>query len=353
MYLYFDDRLLRFLIKISIWLLIFLYWLFSFPNSVWYIWENPRHDLISDDLISIVDKIQVGNLFELEKPDISSDFNDKAVNVEDNELSDINNVDLIRAERIMLQIISEALNWLHWSSEMYNENHLFQICSLNIKICNSIRFNWDFDLSQRLQYKAIIIYLINNYDSFINTSRNITSVLSSISINEQWWRRWYAWHQSILMNTKSIPNNREFWEVFTHELWHIIDLWVLIWNWRRFNSEFTEFWRPRFYDNDPSINFYRISWINENTRKSVASRDDFVSWYSMTNPFEDFAESVNMYLNHYLLFKEMSNNSSSLRQKFVYMDRLFNWQYINTDRSNLQKLTNNPSWRPWDSTKIY
>jgi len=72
----------------------------------------------------------------------------------------------------------------------------------------------------------------------------------------------------------------------------------------------------------------------------------------MNDPFEDFAESINMYLNHYTLFQKMAQNDTTLHQKFVFISKIFNENYIFSDNSNLEKLQENSKRRPWDSTKI-
>jgi hypothetical protein len=70
----------------------------------------------------------------------------------------------------------------------------------------------------------------------------------------------------------------------------------------------------------------------------------------MTDPFEDFAESFNMYMNHYLYFKYLSLNNLTLQQKFDFIDSLMNGFHFFDDKPALAKVKSVPSRRPRDST---
>jgi len=43
----------------------------------------------------------------------------------------------------------------------------------------------------------------------------------------------------------------------------------------------------------------------------------------MEDPFEDLAETFNMYINHYDLFVRMTSTSDILKKKFSFVERLF------------------------------
>nr|MBR6099979.1 hypothetical protein [bacterium] len=68
----------------------------------------------------------------------------------------------------------------------------------------------------------------------------------------------------------------------------------------------------------------------------------------MSNPFEDFAECHNLYLNNRKLFRSMAAESSILKNKFNFFANLFDneilWDY------NSQHLY--VGWRPWDTTAL-
>jgi hypothetical protein len=42
----------------------------------------------------------------------------------------------------------------------------------------------------------------------------------------------------------------------------------------------------------------------------------------MSNPYEDFAESFNMYMRHHDVFVAMAQNSSILQQKLQFIESL-------------------------------
>jgi hypothetical protein len=72
----------------------------------------------------------------------------------------------------------------------------------------------------------------------------------------------------------------------------------------------------------------------------------------MSDPFEDFAECFNLYLNHNSLFKQIAKANKSLKKKYNFIARLFAGKYINDNKSNLTLIKSDLSRRPWDTTKI-
>jgi hypothetical protein len=162
------------------------------------------------------------------------------------------------------------------------------------------------------------------------------------------WRRWYAGHHSIVMNVKDNLTYEQFLEVLTHEFWHIIDLWLLTGKSYQKDMNFTEFWKKAFSIDDLSLQFYKICWLSEKIKKSWVYAKDFVSWYSLTDIFEDFAESFNMFVNHNWVFKKMTKESNLLKKKYNFFTMLLKWKYLQKDTTFDYK-----NWfRPWDSTRM-
>ncbi len=89
----------------------------------------------------------------------------------------------------------------------------------------------------------------------------------------------------------------ELYGVLIHEIGHSVDLGHLSEVKRKKISEFNDGKKP-VYETDPSLEFYRISWTDEKTRKRDASNLDFVSGYGLSDPFEDFAECYVYYVLH-------------------------------------------------------
>ena len=104
--------------------------------------------------------------------------------------------------------------------------------------------------------------------------------------------------------------------IFIHEFAHYIDLY--------------------FFDlkkwNDISDKFYQISWNDTKILKEWQTQRDFVSWYAMTNKYEDFAESFTYYIIANEDFAQKTESSEILKQKYDFFSKyLFkNWFLKNT-----------------------
>ncbi len=236
------------------------------------------------------------------------------------------------------------------------EKRFDQICWLYNDICNKTLWDGEYTAEQRLFYQWIIVYLVNKLDTWLAsgvTTKNwsIRDTLKYIRLYEDnGWRRWSAWHDYMRLNTWKIWYRSEAWEVMNHEFGHIVDLWVVKWNSYQKDSKFTEFWKKQWATNDPSINYYKLSWQSENSRKVWANRLDFVSWYAMKWVYEDLAESFNLYLNHYSVFKKMSQNNKILSQKFNYFQNLLWVEPLQYASEQAEKYP--VDLRIWDTTKI-
>lgn len=97
----------------------------------------------------------------------------------------------------------------------------------------------------------------------------------------------------------------ELLAVWIHEFWHFFDLYIL----------------EKKVSLDISDYFYYISWEGVSTIKAGQEQNDFVSWYSMTNKYEDFVESFTYYILHNSDFYKKSENSSILRAKYDFFSK--------------------------------
>ena len=245
--------------------------------------------------------------------------------------------------KFLLKLVLWAFKNKHFSSldpQTYNK-----LCKYYSNWCNIIEID-EFSYQDKVYYTALTIYLLEFVNKYLSDLQN---TLDYIKIQpEKVGRRGYAGHHSIVLNVKEGMDYKQFFEVLTHELGHVVDLWVLTWDWWFKSKKFTEFWKPSFYKNDPSLKFYKLSWLSEKIKKPDAFLEDFVSGYGMTDTFEDFAESFNMYLNHNWVFQQMAQESNILRQKYNFIATLFKGHYINSDKTFDYKIW----FRPWDSTRI-
>lgn len=168
-----------------------------------------------------------------------------------------------------------------------------------------------------------------------------TKALKYLEIkNKQNISRGLSSSSKIILNTNSIKNSQELIAVFIHEMGHITDLGAL----KGKNGQ-----KTRFYDgqtpilsDDPSLIFYQISWENSSTQKKSAQRSDFVSGYSTSDCFEDFAETYLFYKLHGDKFRGILNKSSALKKKYQFMKKyVFNNQEFQLKQSSYQKFQNN------------
>lgn len=249
------------------------------------------------------------------------------------------------------QILEEIQNYeeLHWAPEDWS-NKFTNACNERSSLCNKVSYSNITD-QNKYYYQSIINLLFARLDSYSKLS--VSDTIKSIIINwESSGRRWYAWRTKIYINPKDISSYMEFLEVFTHEAGHVVDLWVIKWSASQLDSNYTEFGDPSFATNDPSLSFYKISRSNENTTHKSSSYKDFVSWYGMSNPFEDFAECQNMYLNHKDTFAKMAESSANLKAKYSFLESIYNSKYIQNDDKTTNKVIKNSTRRPRDTTRI-
>ena len=147
----------------------------------------------------------------------------------------------------------------------------------------------------------------------------------------------------------SNETDQELVGVLMHELGHVADSSLLIGHFWSGNSEFVDGKNP-VYNDDLSLDFYRISFSNEKTIKAQSTKEDFVSGYAMSDPFEDFAETFNFYVLHGQEFRAMKTTDSALNQKYNFMkDKVFAGQEFGFDTVNSAQ---DFAARDYDSTLI-
>ena len=168
-------------------------------------------------------------------------------------------------------------------------------------------------------YRKDILSHINQLGVFLYKNRDIT--------------RWRMKSGNIHMYGVDQMSDSEFLSVLLHEFGHYYDIYSLPGN---------TFW-------DVSNTFYDISWSSATIMKKWARSEDFVSGYSMTNKYEDFAESYMYYILHNEDFIYKSLSSDALKEKYNYMK-----EYIFTQNQFLQEDFSSGPIKEyyWDVTKI-
>ena len=257
------------------------------------------------------------------------------------------------------QYINDAMQEIrmmpsHQAADMTSDKTKFwAICNSNPLLCNEVDFQWTYTAKEKYLYLASIFKVGNFINDSLTTQQKLEDSLHTIAVNKDTGaRRWYATHTTVLLNLGSLANQQEFLELISHELGHILDLWVLEGTDTTKNKTYTEFGQAVFGMNDVSLGFYAISRDNETIRKAESSKKDFCSWYGMSDPFEDFAECFNMYTHHNAMFKQIARNNSTLKKKYNLIAGLFDGQYITDNKADLLLVKRDITRRPWDTTRI-
>lgn len=134
--------------------------------------------------------------------------------------------------------------------------------------------------------------------------------------------------------------------LFIHEFGHITDLGCLTGTQESGPSPFHDGPEPIF-QNDRSLSFYQISWVEETTRKPGNMPGDFVSGYAAKDAFEDFAETFAYFVLQPEAFKTRAQGNIALHKKWVWMQ-----EYV---FQKAKTLASGKPWNgvlPWDVTKI-
>jgi hypothetical protein len=234
---------------------------------------------------------------------------------------------------------------------------IYSLLCADQPLCAKISFNGSLTQEEQLIYTVFFIHLVSWIDTHMDVWwRSLSTTVQQMIINKSANTvkycspdvRWCSSHTIVELHLSDVGSLSEGFEVMTHELGHIVDLWILRGKSSAIDPDYTEFGTARFSIDDPSIAFYRICRSSEHSRKAECDDSSFAGWYAMSNPFEDRAEVFNLYLNHREMFVAMSETNAQLKQKFRILDRLFGWQAI----------VEIPVWywsasaRSWDTTRL-
>lgn len=237
----------------------------------------------------------------------------------------------------------------HWAPTKSFSDKLASVCSLHNDWCDKIVRSWNFSDYDKIWYVSQYFVIFDFLDRKMSVWGDIKKQFKTLIINSNAWKRrgWATWTR-ITINLDSFTDVSQFWQVLTHEFWHIVDLWVLDGDSRNMDYDYTEFWKVKFPVDDPSLEYYKYSWDSEDIRQSSALEKDFCSEYWMSNPFEDFAECHNLYLNNRKLFRSMASESYTLKNKYNFFANLFDNQILWDNKTALLY----DWWRPWDTTVL-
>lgn len=238
-------------------------------------------------------------------------------------------------------------------STAQKEELITQLCVQYSSPCEILHHGDDETLDQRLNTTVISLFTLQKIDLFLVTEQKTIYELLGLAINAaNGSTRGMYRGKNLYFWLGQMRNFQEFLEVETHELGHLVDLDIIRGKSTYKSKQFTENGAENAAIDDLSLLFYKLCRESESTKKANISYLDFVSGYAQTNPFEDFAETVNFYLNHNQAFQTMTQQSTILNKKYRYMKSLFWSKYINKGWKEIQKLKNNNEYRPRDTTRI-
>lgn len=252
------------------------------------------------------------------------------------------------------QYIQEAIRDIELQVHGAGENNtgdkirIQTICLSNERLCKKIVFESPFSDRQRYIYISTIFHIVNFINEYLSTQQTTEDTLDKIFLNkDSGQRRWYATRDTIVLNLGYVSSNAEFLKLVTHEMAHILDLGILQWTNDTKSSLYTEFGETVFALDDISLKYYVLSRDNETIRKSTAVKKDFCSGYGMSDPFEDFAECFNLYLQHNTLFQTYAQDNKIMKRKYAFMSDLFDGNFLRKGNSSSSK-----DGRVRDTTKI-
>lgn len=184
--------------------------------------------------------------------------------------------------------------------------------------------------------------------SMLDLPTRHTATLKKLEVRkENHASRGLANSQMMILNTESINSEDELQAVFTHEMGHVVDLGLL----KPRSTRKSAFWTAgtQVYENDPSLNFYKLSWVDYKTKNLSATRSDFISGYAQSSPFEDFAECYLFYRLHGEKFRNIATDSAVLQAKYNFMKAtVFKGEEFQTQKADKGFLHN----LIWDATLV-
>lgn len=153
--------------------------------------------------------------------------------------------------------------------------------------------------------------------------------------------------KSVMILDGTVRNENEFRALFIHETGHNWDLGCLTGTPASGFSTFMDGDTP-IYNDDPSVEFYKISWLTSEAKRSYAKPEDFISAYGASNVFEEFAETFAYFVLHNDEFKKLALDNETLKKKYLWFrDVVF-------DGEIPQVATGHSPYKEnlWDVTKV-
>lgn len=243
--------------------------------------------------------------------------------------------------------LSELIQWFDIEQKDYYRERYTKLCEYYSSRCSGIQLQFS-DTNNKDYYRWLIT--LATIDKLNNLLLSESWFENSIIIkDDDSKKRWYATKSGIVINSRNLSSS-EFFEVLVHELGHILDLALIQWTSSELHPLFTEFQEPVFAIDDPSLQYYALSRDSEGLKKSGSSIRDFCTIYGSQNPFEDFSECFNLYINHHDYFLSLLPTSKILQSKYDFITLWM--RYKDLQIINFSDYNHESDHRYRDSTKI-
>ncbi|MCA9370590.1 MAG: hypothetical protein KC680_01355, partial [Candidatus Peregrinibacteria bacterium] len=154
--------------------------------------------------------------------------------------------------------------------------------------------------------------------------------------------------KSVMILDGTVEKDDELRALFIHESGHNIDLGCLTGTKESGKSAFSDSDEP-IYNDDPSLQYYTISWLTSGVQKSNARPEDFVSGYASYDIWEDFSEGFAYFVLQNEAFAARAETNAALAKKYAFFrDVLFNGEAPQVATG----LSQYKGKAPWDVTKL-
>ena len=155
--------------------------------------------------------------------------------------------------------------------------------------------------------------------------------------------------KNTLILSGNVPD-AEFRALLIHELGHVFDLsdatGCLGGTSASGGSRFKD-GKSIIFNDDPSVSFYDISWVDEKTQRTGARAEDFVTGYAVSDAFEDFAESFAYFTLQNDAFKKRAESNAAVAAKYQWLSMHF----AGVERNAVGQTQWNGTV-VWDATKL-
>ena len=148
---------------------------------------------------------------------------------------------------------------------------------------------------------------------------------------------------TIILQPSKMMSGNEFLGVFIHEMGHVVDSSIQSLH-PSGKSNYSDL-KEVIYANDPSVEFYKISFNTFNKTSKNSKRGDFVSGYALTDCHEDLAESITSYVLRGMNFKYATESNEVLNAKYNFLKNIVfdGKEFYTGEYENLVDV--------WDATK--